>query len=173
MHLEESDDFFAQLASWRPELVKRAVALTGNLADAEDLVQSAFERALKRRRAFRPNTCLRAWLNTVTRNLAIDQLRQRWRTRNAGDDLTELPAPVLEPPPWWVNVSDEQVHQALVQCSAALREAFRLRHYEGLSLAAIATKTGTPIGTVATRIFRARARVRSTLEAQAPLEAAA
>jgi RNA polymerase sigma-70 factor (ECF subfamily) len=162
----QADGFFVELGTLWPDLVRQGLSLTGNRADAEDLVQSAIERALKRRRSLRPDTRLRAWLGTVIRNLAIDQLRQRWRYCNGPNAIDDLPANAPEPSLWWRDVSDEQVKSALGQCSSPLREAFTLRHYEKLSLAAIAARTGTSVNTVATRIFRARARLRTAIFSQ-------
>jgi len=159
-------DFSRELVESRTELVRQAAAIMGSLSDAEDLVQSAMERALRRRHTLRPDTCLRAWLATVTRNLAIDQLRQRWRCERGHVDVTNMPGREQEPRPWWDDVEDQDIRRALDGCSPALRQAFELRHYGGLSLASIAARTRVPIGTVATRIFRARAHIRQVLAAE-------
>jgi RNA polymerase sigma-70 factor, ECF subfamily len=157
-------DLLTELASLRPALIRHAMHLTGNLADAEDLVHAAFEKALRRRLALRPDTRLFALLSKITKNLAIDLFRQSWRSRATSDDVSELPSRDPEPRPWWIDVEGDEVAKALVGCSPTLRETFELRHYGRLSLDQIALRTGTPINTVATRIFRARRHVRSVLE---------
>jgi RNA polymerase sigma-70 factor, ECF subfamily len=152
----------------RPVMVGKALASTGNMADAEDLVQSAFERALRRRRGFRPDTDLAAWLTRVIRNLAIDQFRSPWRSRTVTKEVDEMAHIDPEPDHWWQDLDDKDIRGAISSCSDALREAFELHYYAGLSLAAISARMGVPLGTVATRIFRARSRVRATLQSKDP-----
>jgi RNA polymerase sigma-70 factor, ECF subfamily len=161
-------DLVAELVVLRPELVRQALALTSNRADAEDLVQAAFERVLRRRDTLFPDTRLRAWAATVMRNLMIDQARHACRTRQEGNggDLSNLPSPEIEPRPWWESIGERQVRQALAGCPPRLRETFELRHDAGLSLEEIARRTRAPIGTVATRLFRTRAHLRRVLTAQ-------
>ena len=156
-------DLLAQMASLRPTLVRHAFLFTHNKADAEDLVQTAFERALRHRRALEPNTHVAALLTRITRNLAIDQLRHAWRVRASSDGLTEIPGREPEPQPWWADIDSEEVSHALVDCPPCLRESFELRHYGRLSLRQISQRTGAPIKTVATRIFRARKLLRGAL----------
>jgi RNA polymerase sigma-70 factor (ECF subfamily) len=115
---------------------------------------------------FRADTRLDAWLAIVIHNLAMDLFRRPWHKRSARLDVMELPMSVPEAPRWWEDISDQDVRRALVRCSSVVREAFELRHYGGLSLAGIASRTGAPIRTVATRIFRARAQVRRVLESE-------
>jgi len=156
-------DLLAQMASLRPTLVRHAFMLTHNQADAEDLVQSAFERALRHRRALEPNTHVAALLTRITRNLAIDQLRHAWRVRASSDGLAEIPGQEPEPQPWWADIDSDEVSHALVDCPPRLRETFELRHYGRLTLRQISLRTGAPIRTVATRIFRARKLLRGAL----------
>ncbi len=163
---DPSRDLLAQMASLRPTLVRHALMLTHNPADAEDLVQTAFERALRHRRALEPNTHVAALLTRITRNLAIDQLRHAWRVRTTSEGLTELPGAEPEARAWWADIDSEEVSLALVSCPARLRETFELRHYGRLSLRQISQRTGAPIRTVATRIFRARKHLRCALESK-------
>jgi RNA polymerase sigma-70 factor (ECF subfamily) len=156
-------DLLAQMASLRPTLVRHAFLLTRNKADAEDLAQTAFERALRHRRALEPNTHVAALLTRITRNLAIDQLRHAWRVRASSDGLTEIPGHEPEAQPWWADIDSDEVSHALVDCPPRLRETFELRHYGHLSLRQISQRTGAPVKTVATRIFRARKHLRCAL----------
>jgi DNA-directed RNA polymerase specialized sigma24 family protein len=79
-------------------------------------------------------------------------------------DLFEIPTREPEPRPWWSEVDSEDVSKALVDCPPKLRETFELRHYGHLSLNQISQRTGAPVSTVATRIFRARVHVRGALQ---------
>jgi RNA polymerase sigma-70 factor (ECF subfamily) len=159
-------DLLAQMATLRPTLVRHALTLTRNQADAEDLVQTAFERALRHRHALEPNTHVAALLTRITRNLAIDKLRHAWRVRTTSDGLTEIPGPEPEARPWWADIDSDEVSHALVGCPERLRETFEMRHYGRLSLRQISQRTGAPIRTVATRIFRARKHLRGALESK-------
>jgi RNA polymerase sigma-70 factor (ECF subfamily) len=156
-----------QLGAIRPGLLRRARALIGNFADAEDLVQSAMERAIVRCDAFRPDTELNPWLSTVIRNLVIDQVRSVWRSRVISRDMNEMPCQDPESSPWWQELTEAQVRNALQRCAPVLREAFVLHHYAGLSLSQIAAQHGISTNTVGTRLFRARAFLRQTLTARA------
>jgi RNA polymerase sigma-70 factor (ECF subfamily) len=143
-----------------------AFALTRNTADAEDLVQSAFERAVQHHQLLPANTNWRAWLRTVMRHLTIDLARHNQARRiHEGYDLERLPALEHEPSARWSEIGAEQLEHAIAACDRAFREVYELHCREGLSYAEIGKRMNLPIGTVATRVYRARARIRSQLEA--------
>lgn len=150
---------------WR-ELMGTAFARTRNTADAEDLVQTAFERAVEHHQLSPANGNLRAWLRTVIRHLTID-LARREQTRRVQDgyDLDRLAAVQHEPTARWLEISDADLEHAIATCDRMFREAYELHCREGLSYAEIGKRMNLPIGTVATRVHRARARIRTQLEA--------
>jgi RNA polymerase sigma-70 factor, ECF subfamily len=147
-----------------------AIVLTRNSAEAEDLVQETCLRALRAIDGLRAEGSVKSWLFTILRNIWLNQLRQQ-RTR---PDLIELdadekgayePADVVQDPHKdFVNkVEREQVRVAIQQLPVEFREIIILREYEELSYQEIAGLLGCPVGTVMSRLARARARLRDLL----------
>ena len=77
----EETRFRHDLAALLPRVRRFALALTGAVADADDLTQAALERALVRQRQFTPGTRLDSWVFRIAQNLWIDQMRSRARDR--------------------------------------------------------------------------------------------
>jgi RNA polymerase sigma factor (sigma-70 family) len=150
----------------RPSLYATAIGLLGNRADALDAVQDTFVIALMRLAELRHPGAARAWLHTVLRNVCLMRIRQRREIPAAAVELPDvLPGPeeALEN-----HVMREWVWQALDSLSADERLAVMLRHFTRCtSYAAIARVTGTPVGTVRSRLNRARARLADALMATA------
>jgi RNA polymerase sigma-70 factor, ECF subfamily len=148
----------ALFLSERAPLFRVAVRITGNSSDAEDVVQVAFLRAQERARDV-AGPQMRAWLHTVVRRLAFDRLREQGRLRHVDLDVNLLDAPAGEQPPYWTQLTVDDIVQALSACPAALRSTFHLWRV-GWSYAEIAAGLRAPASTVATRIFRAKAHIR-------------
>jgi len=150
----------------RPSLYATAIGLLGNRADALDAVQDTFVIALMRLAELRHPGAARAWLHTVLRNVCLMRIRQRREIPAAAVELPDvLPGPeeALEN-----HVMREWVWQALDSLSADERLVVMLRHFTRCtSYAAIARVTGTPVGTVRSRLNRARARLADALMATA------
>jgi RNA polymerase sigma-70 factor (ECF subfamily) len=151
------------LAQWN--VVRQgARKLMRDSLDAEDLAHDTFERALRSLDRFRAGTNMRAWLYTIMVRLARDHFRRKQARRPGEADLERLPAPVGEDdPPGWCRVTTAQVRAALVQVSAPLREVFELHELEHLSYAGVARRLNIPVNTVASRLRRARERLRELL----------
>ena len=144
--------------------------LTRNDHDAQDIVQDAYLRALKYFGGFRGRGSAgdgRAWLLAIVRNTA-----HTWRRRHRGDALTtefdeKLHSDTLaEHTPATALDSDsarESLYQALDRLGPEFREVIVLRELEGLSYKEIGDVTGVPIGTVMSRLARARRRLQETL----------
>lgn len=159
----ERQSFEARIVEVQPALRFIAAQLTGNRADAEDLVQLALVKACEHQVQLRPDSNLKAWLRQVMRHQVIDEhRRQSARARLLPDDLH--PAP--EPPPPWEGLSPEDVREALQECPADARCTFELYHFGRLTLAELATVLQMPRATVATRLHRTRGRLRSLLLAR-------
>jgi RNA polymerase sigma-70 factor (ECF subfamily) len=166
----------------RPSLYAAAVGLLGNRADAADAVQDTFVIALLRLDGLREPGAARAWLHTVVRNVCLMRLRQR-REIPVAD--AALPGTATVPGPDEAldrHVMRDWVWQALGTLSPDEQLAVILRHFTRCSsYAEIAQVTAVPVGTVRSRLNRARARLAGALEAtaagtplsQAPAEAAA
>ncbi|MEX1162797.1 MAG: sigma-70 family RNA polymerase sigma factor [Nitriliruptor sp.] len=114
---------------------------------ADDLTQEVYLRALRSVGAFRADSSARTWLLTIARRTAADEIRLRQRRRR-------LPEPVVG------NEPDHSAHHALRDLVAHLpddrREAFVLTQVLGLSYAEAAETAGVPIGTIRSRVARAR-----------------
>jgi RNA polymerase sigma-70 factor, ECF subfamily len=147
-----------------------AMVLSRNSAEAEDLVQETCLRALRAIDGLRAETSVKSWLFTILRNIWLNQLRQR----RTAPDLIELDADengtyepadaVQDPHKDFVNkVEREQVRVAIQQLPVEFREIIIFREYEELSYQEIAGLLGCPIGTVMSRLARARSRMRDLL----------
>ncbi len=141
-------------------LYRVALRLTGEPAAAEDLVQETMLRALRAWRTFQPGTNARAWLVTILRNQFINGWRSRKRAPTAVDveAIPELPD-VSDPDPegrFFRELVDEEVLAAVDALPEDFREVLVLSDMEGLPYAEIAEALAVPVGTVKSRLFRAR-----------------
>ncbi len=167
---EPADRFADQVLPYQPQLRSAALRLTGNPADAEDLVQETFAKAFAGFGTFEQGTNLRAWLHRIQANAFYGACRARRRrpqefpldtiepsspertaVANSAEDaaLARMPDPVLK--------------RALRELPARLATTVYLADAEGYSYAEIARITGVPIGTVMSRLHRARKRLRDRL----------
>jgi len=153
-----------------------AYRLTGNRADAEDLTQEVFIRVFRSLSTYQPGT-FEGWLHRITTNLFLDQARRRGRVRMEplGDAADLVPASTEGGSPErrfeHANL-DLDVQAALGALSPEFRAAVVLCDIEGLSYEEIATTLGVSMGTVRSRIHRARARLREALAHRAPVPVA-
>lgn len=150
-----------------------ALALGGSEAEAEDLTQETYLRAYERFRTFRPGTNCRAWLLTILRHLAADRYRSapREAALEEPDSLEDRPAaaspPAIENEEAFLDLFGDEVNAFLRRLSGEGRTALLLCDVEGLSYAEIAHVLDCPVGTVRSRIHRARAFLRERLAAYA------
>jgi RNA polymerase sigma-70 factor, ECF subfamily len=148
----------SQIEAEIPGLRRYARALSGDVAQADDLVQDCLERALSRLVQWRRDSNLRAWLFTILRNVWIDDLRRRSaRPERSGMDAA-MDAAATAP-----NQMDRLLVRDLAAALALLapeqRETVLLVGLEGLSYAEVARVTGVPVGTVMSRLKRGRDRL--------------
>ena len=150
------------LAACRALLLQRARALVGAV-NAEDLVQDAMERALRKAGQFEPGTNLAAWVTRIMTNLAADQWRKgrKWAPARISPD--GLAAPTSDDEPEWEGLSREDVREAVRKLSPRVRQVFELHHDWQLGYADVARQLGVPLGTVCTRLHRARRKLRELL----------
>ena len=149
-----------------------AYRLTGNQHDAEDLTQETFIRVFRSLSSYTPGT-FEGWLHRITTNLFLDMVRRRQRIRMEplGDDVAHVPGVVgLGTPERGFEHAnlDGDVQRALDALSPEFRAAVVLCDIEGLSYEEIAVTLGIKLGTVRSRIHRARAQLRDTLAHRAP-----
>jgi RNA polymerase sigma-70 factor (ECF subfamily) len=162
----ESPTTYADLTELRAAVLRTALVVTHNRADAEDLVQIAFVRALDRSGTLDSDTNWPAWLKTVIRNLAIDLARrnQRWRLSEFLESTqADLGAEEPAAEEVWSAVTPEQLQAAVASIDAHYQAVYRLHHLEGASYAQMAEQLNIPVRTVGTRLHRARGRIRDSL----------
>lgn len=151
-----------------PRLRRYARALTGDRHRADDLVQDTVERALRKTLLFRPGTRLDTWLLAIMHNLFINQLQAaRRQTTSSLEELSiELGSPT--DPQQVVAVLD--IEMALAQLPIEQRSVLLLVALEEHSYEDTAAILGIPVGTVMSRLARARERLRLVLAGEAPGE---
>lgn len=162
------------------ELVRRhqsrifnlARALAGDDGEAEDLAQEAFIRAWRAIGRFRGESAFRTWLYRVALNVIHSHLARRSRRRIVWgwwQDAAQAPEPrapkgTRGADPEMDVARRDAIDRALASLPPDLRMAVTLRDIEGLEYKEIADVLGVPIGTVMSRIFRGRTRLRPLLE---------
>jgi RNA polymerase sigma-70 factor (ECF subfamily) len=140
-----------------PSLRRYARLLTGDSSRADDLVQDTLERACVKWSLWQPGSALRSWLFTLMHNLYLNQ-RRDWRHDDAHASLDEVTEASHEPS---AQVGDRlDMQQALARMSPALREVLLLVSVEEYSYAEAAGILDIPIGTVMSRLHRAREQLR-------------
>jgi RNA polymerase sigma-70 factor, ECF subfamily len=153
--------FEADVVVWMPVLQRYARALSGDSAWADDLVQDTLERALSRWHTLRPQSNLRAWLLTILRHLYIDQLRKQ---REIAVDDDNAPWRTMAAPVDQVDgLLLRDVQRALYRLPVEQREVLLLVGLEELSYQEVSSILKIPVGTVMSRLSRAREHMRSLL----------
>ena len=146
-----------------PGLRRYALALTRDADAADDLLQDCLERALTRRRLWRPTGTVKSWLFIILHNQFISDRRQM--SRRAGDvpmqDALEQSAP--DNP--MANVALAETARAIEALSLEQRTTLLLAAVEGLTYAEAASATGVPVGTIMSRLARARRALADRMEA--------
>jgi RNA polymerase sigma-70 factor (ECF subfamily) len=150
---------FQEMADVHGGALRRWARAHAPRGDVADLIQDAFERALRKRPPVADHDELRAWLFVVLRNLMIDRVRAADARTVFGLELDGIAAAAPDDPPPWRSVDWSDVREALPRLDPRLRQVFTM-FSQGMSLLQIAAATGTPVATVGTRLFRARKRLR-------------
>lgn len=150
------DSVGSKLVAIVPRLRRYARALTGSPFDADDLVQSALEKALRSAHQWAPGTRLDSWMFCIIRSVRIDQLRKR--TESPLD--TELQETALQSLDGVRIIESRLMLEAVRRCFATLsedqREVLHLVCVEGMSYREAAEVLDVPLGTVMSRLARAR-----------------
>jgi RNA polymerase sigma-70 factor (ECF subfamily) len=141
--------------------------------DAEDIVQDAYLRALKHFAGFRgeARTSARAWLLAIVRNTAYSS-RRRHRPEDGASEFDETlhsDAVAADHPEAALlrRTAQDSVRHALDRLAPEFREVIVLRELEGLSYKEISDVAGVPVGTVMSRLSRARSRLQEALREEA------
>lgn len=148
MDRQAFDAFYAGSVA---RLVGQLYAMTGDLAEAQDVVQEAFVRAWERRAELDEDGAPEAWVRTVAWRLAVSRWR---RVRTALSFARRQGPPPDVPPPATHHVL---LMEALRQIPAAQRRAIVLHHLCDLEVKQVAAETDCPVGTVKAQLSRGRA----------------
>jgi RNA polymerase sigma-70 factor, ECF subfamily len=145
-----------------PALRRYARALTRNVELADDLVQDTLVRALRSEHLFHDGN-IRAWLYTILTNLNRNRLRSLAR-RPALQAIDDNDAPDMAGP----EAGGRDIERALASLVADQRTVLLLVVLEGLSYREVAEVQGVPIGTVMSRLARARTQIKAYLDGERP-----
>ena len=142
-------------------LYRYAYRLSGSSADAEDLVQDTFCKAQESLKQLRDPQRARPWLFKILRNAYLHRVRadrqRKFVSLDAAGDVAEPPPEPLPP------VDQEQLQQALDELPELFRTPIILFYFEEFSYRDVAEQMDLPIGTVMSRLARAKAFLRSRL----------
>src|SRR5690348_7068249 len=153
------DEFYRHTSA---RMVRYGLAMTGDLGDAQDVVQEAYTRAWRHWRTVSAHPAPEAWVRLTVNRLATDRWRKLHRWRSA---LIRTGPPEPAPPPSETTVL---LTAALRKLPSHLRHAVVLHYLFDMSVADIAAETGSPVGTVTSWLSRARAELAAILCAPAP-----
>src|SRR5580704_3454198 len=147
-----------------------ALTLSRSRTEAEDLVQETYVRAIRAIGRLHPDSNVKVWLFTILRNVWFNELRRRRKRPqlveiDPGESTVNLMAERSQDPYdlYAIKTEREQVREAIRNLPADFREIILLREYEDLSYQEIASVLDCPVGTVMSRLGRARAKLRALL----------
>lgn len=142
-----------------PALRRYAMSLVRNPTDADDLVQESLCRAIEKMRPWRRIRNRRAYLFTILHNLYIDRIvRSKQRREEVSGDVDQRNMVVS--PSQFYRVELQELDEALQKLSADHRDVVLLVGLEGMTYGAAASVLGIPVGTVMSRLSRARESLR-------------
>jgi RNA polymerase sigma-70 factor (ECF subfamily) len=142
-----------------PRLRRYARALVGDRAAADDLVQDTLERAWAKLHLYRRGTDLRAWLFTVMHNVHVNKVRATRATDPLEDEMPELAQRASQGDALMVRDLDRSISHL----PAEQRSVLLLVTLEDMSYDEVARTLGIPIGTVMSRLSRAREKLRAMM----------
>ena len=165
------DAFEGLVRRYQHRVVNYVQAIVRDSGEAEDVAQETFIRAYRSLGRFRGESAFKTWLYTIATNTARTSLERRGRRERVADQsldddaraLTAERVPSHGPDPEATLVMRDAIDRALATLPHELRVAVVLRDVEGLDYKEIAEVTEVPMGTVESRIFRARRKLRTLL----------
>ena len=142
-----------------PRLRRYARALVGDRAAADDLVQDTLERAWSKLHLFQRGTDLRAWLFTVMHNVHVNQVRSARPTDELDEEMPELAQRAAQGDALLIR----DLERGIAALPVAQRQVLLLVALEDLSYEQTARVLDIPIGTVMSRLARAREKLRTSM----------
>ena len=168
----QASKFEILVGNYQQRIYASLLAMLGNRHDAEDVAQETFLTAFRKLDQFERRSSFYTWLHRIAFNAAIDLQRRKKRTKNqfSTGDMTETAEPKeqLSDSPASIVMAKETVTQvqiALSRLDEERRNIIVLRDLQGIDYAEIATMLGIPVGTVRSRLHRARIELRDIMNA--------
>ncbi|MFJ9555482.1 sigma-70 family RNA polymerase sigma factor [Nocardiopsis sp. NPDC101807] len=172
---DQTLDFATEVTPFADQLYPTALRMTRNPADAEDLVQETFAKAFANFHQFRAGTNLRAWLYRILTNTFINSYRKKQREprQDTTDEIKDWQLAAAEAHTSsgmrsaenevLDHLPDSAIKQALARLPEEFQEVIYLVDIEGYAYKEVAERMGTPLGTVMSRLHRARRQLREML----------
>jgi len=172
----ELDSFDILVDRYKNRLMNFVFRFVKDYDVSEDIVQETFLRVFRKRRDYKAIANFSTWIFTIAGNLAKSELRRRKRWRflsldaiNEGEKTFELPDTGRGPDRnAAIKMFDRNVQEAIDTLKSRYREALILRDIEGMSYQQIAEITKVPVGTVKSRVNRARMKLQKKLKGHTP-----
>ncbi len=159
------DDVLQHIEQEIPRLRRYARYLRREPDHADDLVQECLSRAIAKIDTWQPGTNLRAWLFVILRNCHINEIRREQRVVSLEDESPASEPALSVPGSQETRVALAEVHRAYLSLSEEHREVLLLVAIEGLQYEEAAEILEVPLGTVRSRLSRARQALRQALDA--------
>lgn len=156
----------------RMSVYRLARSITGNHDDADDAAQETFIRVYRSLSSFDTDRSFKPWLRRITYNTSLNVLRASSNRKKQIVNAETDHVPDQSPNPEQVvqsRDSGSHIQAAVESLTAELRATFVLRASEGMSYRDIASTTGVKIGTVMSRLSRARERIQTAMESAGEL----
>ncbi len=163
----ESQDLGRQLVAILPRLRRFAYGLTGSMEKGDDLVQAACERALSKAHQFDPDTRLEAWVYTIMKSIRIDELRKHREMAMDQELLANHPGGDASADTE-SRIRLAEVRKLIAKLPEEQRVVLLLVSVEGMKYREVAAVLGCPIGTVMSRLSRARLALGAALAGDQP-----
>jgi RNA polymerase sigma-70 factor, ECF subfamily len=151
-----------------PRLRRYALSLTGEISSADDLVQDCLERAIRKRHLWKRHGSIRNWLYRILYNVFLNQAAQRNKLRRQVT-LEDAPGDLVEPARQEQQIVCQDIAAAMQALPEEQRAAIALTAVEGLSYEEAADVLDVPVGTLRSRLFRGRDKLRELFSAPEPV----
>jgi RNA polymerase sigma-70 factor, ECF subfamily len=147
--------------AFRRDLIPRMRAfgrtMTGDMTAGEDLAQESLAKAWAARDRYQPGTNLKAWVYTIMRNQFFSEKRRSWRIAPLDSETVERTIPAISDPT--ATIALDELRRAMLMLPEEQREALILIGAGGCTYEEVATMCATAVGTIKSRVSRARDRL--------------
>jgi RNA polymerase sigma-70 factor (ECF subfamily) len=159
MNLDHTDGeaFRRDLIDLIPRMRAFARTMTGDMTAGEDLAQESLAKAWKSRDRYQPGTNLKAWVYMIMRNQFFSEKRRSWRIVPLDSETVERTVPAISDPT--ATIALDELRRAMLMLPEDQREALILVGAGGCSYEEVAVTCGCAVGTIKSRVSRARDRL--------------